>query len=305
MSFNTGDEITVTDDKDFDKYIKWCAKHGVSGIVPAPFGNGITFEGDIQSVEKMEKLLYHPEGITTAIKRKPDHWGKTIRQPYPITPSAQEKQDYQILVDDLKKILLDIGTNRRKDLSKGIAAMMRMRQKAGLIKAGHIAEYAKYCVEDLEEQIVITTVFHNTAEVIAEKLDKLGIESVTITGKDNAQDKESKRLAFQQGNAPVAITSITTGISLHSNEESIKGSTTARRMIIADVHFSPVEHTQLEGRINRNGQSGIIVIPMLADTIDEKVVSRLLAGINTQSILQSHGDENDIAFIADTFGVKI
>ena len=76
-------------------------------------------------------------------------------------------------------------------------------------------------------------------------------------------------------------------------------------MIVADIHFSPAEHTQLEGRINRNGQSGIIILPMLEDTVDYKVVSRLLDGINTQSILQSHGDEDDISFVAKSLGIQI
>ena len=128
---------------------------------------------------------------------------------------------------------------------------------------------------------------------------------MTITGKDSAEDKEDKRLAFQQGKVPVVITSITTGISLHSNEKSVGGNSIPRRLIVGDIHFSPIEHTQLEGRINRNGESGIVVIPMLADTVDEKVVSTLLHGVETQSILQSHGDEDDIAFLADALGVKL
>lgn len=307
LSFNTGDSIEVKDDKDFSRYISWCKKHHVDGIVSAPFGNGITFKGDSDSVRAMEKILYGKttHGVITAIKKKPRNWDKVIRQPYPIDISAQEKQDYQLLVEDVKNIMLNAGKSRRMDMSKGIAAMMKMRQKAGLLKASHIADYAQYCVQDLGEQVVISTVFHNTAEVIEEKLHSLKIDCVTITGKDSAEDKEDKRLAFQQGKVPVVITSITTGISLHSNEKSVGGNSTPRRLIVGDIHFSPIEHTQLEGRINRNGENGIVVIPMLADTVDEKVVSTLLHGVETQSILQSHGDEDDIAFLADALGVKL
>lgn len=307
LSFNTSDEIVVQDDKDFSKYVAWCKKHGVSGIVPAPFGNGITFEGDMDSVRQMEKLLYGKtdRGVVTAIKKIPPNWDRTHRQAYPIEITSQEKQDYQLLVEDVKKIMMQSSTKRRMDISKGIAAMMKMRQKSGLLKAAHIAEYAKYCVEDLEEQVVISTIFHNTAEVIEERLSKMGIDCVVITGRDGGEEKEEKRLSFQRGDVPVAITSITTGISLHANEKSVGGSKSPRRLIVADIHFSPIEHTQLEGRINRNGESGIVVLPTLSNTIDEKVVSTLLNGVATQSVLQSHGDEDDIAFLAQALGVKL
>lgn len=307
LSFNTGDRVVVQDDKDFSRYIDWCRTHGVTGIVPAPFGNGITFEGDMESVRQMEKLLYGKtdSGVVTAIKKMPPDWDTTHRQAYPIEINSQEKKDYQLLVEDVKKIMLQSSTQRRMDMSKGIAAMMKMRQKSGLLKAPHIAEYAKYCVEDLGEQVVISTIFHNTAEVIAERLSKMGIDYVVITGKDGANEKEEKRLAFQRGDVPVVITSITTGISLHANEESIGGNSTPRRLVVADIHFSPIEHTQLEGRINRNGESGIVVLPTLSDTVDEKVVATLLNGVATQSVLQSHGDEDDIAFLAHALGVKL
>lgn len=307
LSFNTGDNVVVQDDKDFSKYVEWCRKHNVTGIVPAPFGNGITFEGDMDAVRNMEQLLYGDteQGVVTAIKKMPPDWDKTHRQPYPIEITSQEKKDYQLLVEDVKKIMMQSATQRRMDMSKGIAAMMKMRQKSGLLKAPHIAEYAKYCVEDLEEQVVISTIFHNTAEVLEEKLSKIGIDCIVITGQDGGSEKEEKRLKFQRGEVPVVITSITTGISLHSNEESVGGSSTPRRLIVCDIHFSPIEHTQLEGRINRNGENGIVVLPMLSDTVDEKVVSTLLNGVATQSVLQSHGDEDDITFLAEALGVKL
>lgn len=307
LSYNTGDGIVVDTDNDFSRYITWCKNHGVTGIVPAPFGNGISFEGSHESVRAMEKIIYQPahNGVVTAIKRVPDNWETVQRHPYPIDISSQEKQDYQLLVDDVKKILLEASTQRRMDMSRGIAAMMKMRQKSGILKAPHIVEYAKYCVEDLSEQVVISTIFHNTAEVLSSLLDDASLNHVVITGKDTHDDKESKRRAFQRGDVPVVVTSITTGISLHSNETSVGGSSAYRRMIVADIHFSPIEHTQLEGRINRNGENGIIVLPVLHDTIDEKVVSTLIDGLSTQSILQSHGDEDDMNMLAKALGISL
>ena len=305
LSYNTGDNITVATDDDLSTYISWCKKHGIGGIVPAMFGNGITFEGTIQDVEKMEKIIYGTttDGITTAIKRIPGDWLPTARQPYPITISAQEKQDYELLVDNVKKILAEQATARKKDTTKGIAALMSMRQKAGLLKTPHVAEYVDYVVKDLGEQVVVSTIFHATAEALSEQLDAKNIPHVIINGKDSTESKEEKRLQFQTGSVPVVITSLTTGISLHSNDSASGGNSTPRQLVIADIHYSPVEQVQLEGRINRNGQHGVIVFPMLSDTSDEKVVSKLLKGMETQSILQTYGDQDDLAFLAESLGI--
>ena len=76
-------------------------------------------------------------------------------------------------------------------------------------------------------------------------------------------------------------------------------------MIIADTHWSPIEHTQLEGRINRNGENGIITIPYIPETIDDKVTSRLLSGLRNQSIIQDTGDDEDLKILAKELGITL
>lgn len=306
LSWNTGDDITVEQDTDLSTYVRWCKNHGVGGIVPAPFGNGITFEGSDEDIHNCEQLIYGNtiHGVVNAMKRIPGSWLPTVRQPYPIAINAQEREAYSLLVDDVKNMILNISKGSRKDMSRGIAAMMRLRQKSGLLKAPYIVDYADYCVKDVGEQVVISTIFHNTADTLSELLDNAKIDHVVITGRDSAQDKEDKRVKFQTGSVPVVVTSITTGISLHQNEESVGGNNIPRRLIVADIHYSPVEQSQLEGRINRNGQHGVITFPVLESTADEQVISRLLEGMRTQSLLQSTGDDGDLEFLADALGVK-
>lgn len=305
LSWKTGDNIKVTDEKNFNQYINWCKKHNIGGIIPAPFGNGITWDGVDKDLKNMEKIIYHNDGKLLGIRRVPEDWDTVIRQPITVELTAEEKQYYDKVVEDTKKSILEGVSHGRKDLTKGIAAMVSLRQKTGILKSNTIVDYTKYCINDLGEQVVISTIFHNTTDTISKLLDRNNIDHVIITGKNNAEEKEEYRKKFQQGKVKVIITSITTGISLHANEDSTHASSNQRRMIIADTHWSPIEHTQLEGRINRNGENGIITIPYIPETIDDKVTSRLLSGLRNQSIIQDTGDDEDLKILAKELGITL
>lgn len=305
LSWKTGDNIKVTDEKNFNQYINWCKKHNIGGIIPAPFGNGITWDGVDKDLKNMEKIIYHNDGKLLGIRRVPEDWDTVIRQPITVELAAEEKQYYDKVVEDTKKSILEGVSHGRKDLTKGIAAMVSLRQKTGILKSNTIVDYTKYCINDLGEQVVISTIFHNTTDTISKLLDRNNIDHVIITGKNNAEEKEEYRKKFQQGKVKVIITSITTGISLHANEDSTHASSNQRRMIIADTHWSPIEHTQLEGRINRNGENGIITIPYIPETIDDKVTSRLLSGLRNQSIIQDTGDDEDLKILAKELGITL
>ena len=306
LSWKTGDNIKVTDEKNFNQYITWCKKHNIGGIIPAPFGNGITWDGVDKDLKNMEKIIYHNDNDKLlGIRRVPEDWDTVVRQPIIVELTVEEKQYYDKVVEDTKKSILEGYSYGRKDLTKGIAAMVSLRQKTGILKSKTIVDYTKYCINDLDEQVVISTIFHNTTDTISEMLDRNNIDHVIITGKNSAEEKEEYRKMFQQGKVKVIITSITTGISLHANEDSTHASSNQRRMIIADTHWSPIEHTQLEGRINRNGENGIITIPYIPDTIDDKVTSRLLSGLRNQSIIQDTGDDEDLKILAEELGIVL
>lgn len=306
LSWVTKDKVEVTDDKDFSTYTQWCQNHGVHGIVKAPFGNGITFQGDDDDLKTMNGIVYGDNnGRRLGIRRVPSDWDDTVRQPLTVTLSKQDQDAYQILVDDTFSSILEGVSKNRRDMTKGLAAMIALRQKTGMIKAPTVVDYTKYCLNDLGEQVVISAIFHRTVDTVSELLTRAGIEHGVITGENTPQEKEDTRRAFQRGDFPVIITSVTTGISLHAGEEAVNASDTTRRMIIADFHWSPREHLQLEGRINRNGKNGIITIPYLDGTIDEKVTKKLLTGLRNQSILQGAGEEGELELLASLLGIEI
>lgn len=306
LSYATGDDISVRDENDFKKYIKWCARNGINGIVNAPFGNGITFNGGQSDLETMSDILYGKtqSGINWATKRRGDT-GTTPRESLPVELSEEQMSDYELVVQDATDSVLNIKNKGRQDLTKGLAAMMSLRQKSGVLKAKSIVDYAKYCVDDLGEQVVITSYFHNTTDVLSQLLEEAKIDYVIIDGEMTTQEKEDARLEFQHGNVPVVITSVTTGISLHANEDK-ETTDNPRRMIVADMQWSPREHEQLEGRINRNGEIGVVTIPYLENTIDKKLATAILSGMASQSIIQDDTDSaNTIEFFASVMGIDL
>lgn len=307
LSYATGDEIQVEDDdKGFDDYVKWCRRQGIAGIVPAPFGNGIAWEGKRKDLEIMEKIIYSPtpHGTTWATRRKGNNL-PTVREPLEVELSNEEKRNYDKVVEDVRKELLNIKNSGRKDTSKGLAALMSLRQKTGMLKAPTIVDYAQYCIEDLDEQVVIAAVFRKTSEVLSSLFEDKGIPSTIIDGSLTTEEKEKRRLAFQRGGYKVVIVTVTEGISLHACEDE-DTSDNDRRLIIADIQFSPSQHLQVEGRINRNGQRGVVTIPYLSGTVDDKVVSTVVKGVSSQAILQADKDSEDsIAFFAHTVGIDL
>lgn len=306
LSYATGDDISVRDENDFKTYIKWCARNGINGIVNAPFGNGITFNGGQSDLETMSDILYGKtqSGINWATKRRGDT-GTTPRESLPVELSEEQMSDYELVVQDATDSVLNIKNKGRQDLTKGLAAMMSLRQKSGVLKAKSIVDYAKYCVDDLGEQVVITSYFHNTTDVLSQLLEEAKIDYVIIDGEMTTQEKEDARLEFQHGNVPVVITSVTTGISLHANEDK-ETTDNPRRMIVADMQWSPREHEQLEGRINRNGEIGVVTIPYLENTIDKKLATAILSGMASQSIIQDDTDSaNTIEFFASVMDIDL
>lgn len=304
LSWVTQDPIKVIDENNFDEYVKWCHNNDIHGIVEAPFGNGIKWDGEKEDLINMEKILYgKKDGIAWSTRRKSGL--EIVRQPLLVDLSAKDREMYDKIVEDVKAEIMENISKNRKDLSKGLAAMMALRQKTGLLKVKSVVEYTKYAINDLNEQVVISSFFHNTTDALAKYLDDENIKYVIIDGTISIDEKEKRRLQFQQGDVPVVITSVKEGISLHANEDSSHATSNSRRLIFADTQWSPGNHLQIEGRISRNNQAGSVTIPYLSDTIDEKMTTTLLTGLASQSIIQGDNQEDQLRLLAHEMGINL
>lgn len=311
----TGDDFSIDpDDNSFSDYVKWCTKHGVGGIEPALFGNGITFNGGDEDAENMNKVLFSPskrENVVWAIRRVIDHWPQQERMGIPLELTPEQQNLYNMEWEKFKKVMADVNREMKSTPKKshdakmkGLAAQIRYRQKVGSLKTDFAVELTKDMVDD-GNQVVLSVVFHDTAQRLSELLDKSGIDHVTLTG-DNVSTRESDRIKFQQGEVKVMISSITTGVSYHQGDTTVGGNDAPRKMIVVESSYSAQEQYQTEGRVTRDGKMGQVNYLFATDTIDEKVISTVLSKMSMQATVLGDGDDGDmLRELGEVMGVEL
>src|SRR3712207_9291166 len=88
-----------------------------------------------------------------------------------------------------------------RQTARGRAALLRFRQKAGLIRVQATVDWVKAQVE-AERQVAVSVEFVETAaDPIREALLDAGIPVAGIYGRDRF-DVEAERLRFQRGDGP-------------------------------------------------------------------------------------------------------
>ncbi len=184
---------------------------------------------------------------------------------------------------------------RSRQSAKGRAALMRFRQKAGLIRVQATVDWVRSQVE-AERQVAVSVEFVETAaDPIREALLDAGIPVAGIYGRDRF-DVEAERLRFQRGDAMVCVFTVTASISLHAGELLPDGSTASELPRVGLFHqprFSGIQARQVTGRTHRDGRSSPWRIAFAEDTVEEQVarvmverlaVSGSTAGADTSSL---------------------
>ena len=182
-----------------------------------------------------------------------------------------------------------------RQTARGRAALLRFRQKAGLIRAQATVDWVKAQVE-AERQVAVSVEFVETAaDPIREALLDSGIAVAGIYGRDRF-DVEAERLRFQTGEAPVCVFTVTASISLHAGELLPGGrtaSTTPRVGLFHQPRFSGIQARQVTGRTHRDGQVSPWRVAFAGDTVEEQVarvmverlaVSGSTAGADTSAL---------------------
>jgi hypothetical protein len=189
---------------------------------------------------------------------------------------------------------------RSRQSAKGRAALLRFRQKAGLIRVQATVDWIKAQVE-AERQVAVSVEFVETAaDPIREALLDSGVPVAGIYGRDrfgrDLGDAESERLRFQRGEAMVCVFTVTASISLHAGEVLPDGGTasgTPRVGLFHQPRFSGIQARQVTGRTHRDGQVSPWRVAFAEDTVEEQVarvmverlaVSGSAAGADTSSL---------------------
>lgn len=192
---------------------------------------------------------------------------------------------------------------RGKDSAKGRAAIMRYRQKAGMIRISATVDWVLAQVE-AERQVAVSVAFIETAaEPLVEMLSSKGVQVARIYG--GVADPEAERLRFQTGTAPVVVFTTTASISLHAGEDLGHGraaSTLPRVGIFHQPRYSGIEGRQVVGRTHRDGMVSPWNVAYAADTVEEQAARTMIERYAAASEAVG-GDTRALANVARLFGI--
>lgn len=311
LAYATGSPVFSVGEKDFSDYVRWANTHGVKGLIPAKFGNGLDFDGDADSLKTMHNIIYSRDK-PWATRRKPEGWPEQLRTGRPVELTPDEMELYAQEWELFKKEMQEVGAIRSNPKStkrqvkaaatRGLAAQTRYRQKVGQLKVPYVMDMVRDELSN-DHQVVLTVVFQDTVDALANALRSARISFVELTGR-NVATREENRIKFQRGEAKVAIVSINEGINLQANEKLSGGNDAPRTMIVVEPKWSAVDMVQQLGRSHRNGEDSPALFPMAVGTIDERVVEKLLVKMISMSTMSGE-ETDDLRELADVFGFDL
>lgn len=228
-------------------------------------------------------------------------WGEAPLEAMPVELTAAEAQQYQ---QEWKVFRREMDLARQtRSTAKGRAAIMRFRQKAGLIRAPHTVDWVAAQVK-AGRQVVVSVEFVSTAaDPIADALVEQGIEVARIYGSGRF-DMESERLRFQRGQAQVCVFTVSSSISLHAGEMLADGTVADDRPRVGVLHqpgYSGIAARQRLGRIHRDGQVGEWWLAYAEDTVEEQVAVTLMNRLRATSDIVG-GDTSALHAVAGLLG---
>lgn len=220
-------------------------------------------------------------------------WGPVSVTGTPVALTPAERAAYE---SEWGEFRAEMQLARRgRQSARGRAALLRFRQKAGLIRVQATVDWIKAQVE-AERQVAVSVEFVETAaDPIREALLDAGIPVAGIYGRDRF-DVEAERLRFQRGEAMVCVFTVTASISLHAGEllpDGRAASVTPRVGLFHQPRFSGIQARQVTGRTHRDGQVSPWRVAFAEDTVEEQVarvmverlaVSGSAAGADTSSL---------------------
>src|SRR6478736_4048311 len=212
-------------------------------------------------------------------------WGPVPISGMPVALTPTERTAYEAEWGEFCREM-DIA-RRGRNVAKGRAALLRFRQKAGLIRVDSTVAWIVQQVE-AERQVACSVEFVATApDPIVDRLRDSGIEVATIYGRDRF-DPEAERLRFQTGQAKVCVFTTVASISLHAGETLADGrsaSTEPRVGVFHQARFSGIAGRQVTGRTHRDHQVSPWHIAYAERTVEEQVgkvmVERIAAASDT------------------------
>ncbi len=285
---------------DSGRFADALARHGV-GIEPGRYGAAWTSDPERRAADLLRVRGWLADAEPSAMLHRAAPWGPVPISGLPVELTPAERAAYDAGWGEFCREM-DLA-RRGRNTAKGRAALLRFRQKAGLIRVDSTVAWIQQQVEK-ERQVACSVEFVETAaDPIVDRLRDAGLEVACIYGRDQF-DTEAERLRFQRGEATVVVFTTTASISLHAGESLPDGSqaTTAPRVgLFHQPRFSGIAGRQVTGRTHRDHQVSPWHIAWAEGTVEEQVgramVERIAAASDTVG-----GDTSGLADVAALLG---
>ncbi|OFT50710.1 helicase [Brachybacterium sp. HMSC06H03] len=259
-------------------------RHGI-GLVKGRYGATWTTDPARRAEDLARVRSWLTDDEPAAMLHRSAPWGPVPISGMPVALTPAEREAYEAEWGEFCREM-DLARHGR-NTARGRAALLRFRQKAGLLRVDSTVQWIAQQVE-AERQVACSVEFVTTAaDPITERLRDSGIEVATIFGRDRF-DVEAERLRFQTGAAPVCVFTTVASISLHAGEPLPGGkqaSTEPRVGIFHQARFSGIAGRQVTGRTHRDHQVSPWHIAYAENTVEEQVskvmVERIAAASDT------------------------
>ena len=173
----------------------------------------------------------------------------------------------------------------RGEASRELNALIR--HATGVSKAKNAAAYIKLILES-GEPVLVAAWHRDVYEILMHELAEYN--PVMYTGSESASQKEKTKQAFISGESKCMLISLRSGIGLDGLQHVCK------YVVFAELDFSPQVHSQVIGRIDRDGSvNEVTAVFLVSDSGSDPVVIDII-GLKSS---QSHGIVDPLGMVAD------
>lgn len=298
--------VTGSKVSDLTDFETWCRDQGI-GVKRGSFGSWSWVRDDADLI-RMRQLLFDGDPLPGVRRRPTDlaNWPEQQRIAWPVELNTEARAGYLQAWEEFCAVRQRAATARQSGKRRltgsdnPLTALLRFRQKASLLRVPATVDL----VEDLlanHRQVAISVEFLETADTLIETLAAHKVTACRIAGADSTTDRERNRAAFQQGQIPVVVFTITEGISLHAGETSSNANDVERITVVHDPRWSAIATAQIEGRCHRDGRNAVAYHCLAADTVEEKVVASTLQRLSDMKTMI--GDDTTGLDLLDALGL--
>ena len=240
-------------------------------------------------------------------------WGPAPLELMPTELTADERRAYETAWAQFRHAIEALAADREvrshpgRAATAGRTAVLRLRQKASMIRAAATAEWAVAVTRAGRQAAVSCEFVSAAADPIALAVEAAGVPVARLyNGRAGGRDPERERLRFQTGAAPVVLFTPTTSLSLQAGELFSDGqSATAapREAVMHNVRYSGLQGRQILGRSHRDHQVCPWWIAYAENTVEE-TIAQIMLGRFRATADSAGADSRALVEIAAALGIS-